>query len=141
MIVKGITIHNTGNEKTAKQLHQILINDKQMNLCHYLVDENDIANTWSVEECASHTGKGYDYGNRYTISIEICRSTSREDLYLKAQANAVKLIKELMEKYNLTTKNIYFHRDFDTKKKCPHRILDIYKTKQNFIKEVFENVN
>ena len=135
MKIKGITIHNTSNDLSAQENYSKLIKDKRTNLCHYIVDENDIINTLSEEQEAHHTGKGYDFGNRFTIAIEIARSMSDEKIYLKAQDNAIKLIKKLMKKYHLTKDDIYFHIDFNQQIRCPHRILDIYKTKEDFINE------
>lgn len=135
MIVKGITIHNTNRFESAKEIYDELIKAKRFNICHYLVDEKEIINTLSEEVEASHTGKGYDFGNRYTIAIEICRSACEEELYLKAQDKAVKLIKKLMKKYKLKKEDLYFHNDFDNHKLCPHRIFEIYKTKEEFINE------
>lgn len=135
MIVKGITIHNTNNELSARENYEMLLKKQKLNLCHYLVDEIEVINNYSEENEASHTGKGYDFGNRYTLAIEICRSQDNEELYLKAQDNAIKLIKELMKKYNLTKDDLYFHIDFNPQSRCPHRILEIYKTKEEFINE------
>lgn len=137
MIVKGITIHNSGNELSAKEIYCNLIKNKQTNLCHFLIDENEIIKTWSEEQEASHTGKGYDFGNRYTIAIEICRSMCSDELYLKAQERAINFSKVLLDKYNLTTDNIYFHMDFNPQTKCPHRILEKYITKERFINECY----
>lgn len=136
MTVKGITIHNTGNSDSAQDIFNHLKLTGRRNLCHYLIDEREIINTWPEEEPASHTGKGYDFGNMNTIAIEICRSQSKEDLYMKAQRNAVSFIVSLMEKYGLNEQDIYFHMDFDQNSRCPHRILDLYGNKQFFIKEV-----
>ena len=136
MIVKGITIHNTNSDKSAKEIYDILVKEQRVNLCHFLIDENEIINTFPIEQEASHTGRGYDFGNRYTIAIEICRSQNKEDVYLKAEAKAVQFIKKLMKEYNLTKKDIYFHKDFNNTY-CPHRILDIYKTKERFLNGYF----
>lgn len=136
--IKGITIHNAGNKMSAQELFDFLENDnKYNNGCHFLVDENEVIEVMPLTWCAYHTGKGKDFGNNNTIAIEICRSQSEIDIYMKAQDRAVELIKELMNKYNLSTKKIYLHKDFNSKTYCPHKILDIYKTKKNFIKEVF----
>lgn len=137
MIVKGITIHNTGNGKSARELYEALANRGQLNLCHFLVDESEIIPTIPLDQNAEHTGKGYDYGNEYTIAIEICRSASDEATYLQAQNNAIVLVRQLMEEYGLTTDNLYFHIDFNNRTFCPHRILQIYGNKKNFIEEVF----
>lgn len=137
MKVKGITIHNTGNDLSANDLYQLLIKNKKTNLCHYLIDENEVINTLSEGIEANHTGTGYDYGNRYTLAIEICRSRCDEELYFMAQKNAIDFIKILLQKYNLTNEDIYFHKDFSPTTYCPHRILDIYKTKEEFINGCF----
>lgn len=92
---------------------------------HYFVDENDIIQATSLEEPTWHTGKGFDAGNMNTISIEICSKGSNEE-YKRAEENALFLIRQLMTNYNLTSDDIYFHRDFDTSFYCPHRILDNY---------------
>lgn len=135
MEVKGITIHNTNRDESANELYEEFKKQKKYNLCHYLVDEENVIQTLSEEYEASHTGKGYDFGNRFTIAIEICRSTCEDELYLKAQSRAIKLIKKLMKKYKLSEKDIYFHNDFDNHKYCPHKIFELYKTKEEFINE------
>ena len=135
MIVKGITIHNTANDLSAQEYYDLLYKKKRLNYCHYIVDELQVLSTISEEQEASHTGKGYDFGNRYTLAIEIARSMCDEELYLKAQDKAIVLIKELMKKYHLTKDDIYFHIDFNQQARCPHRILDLYKSKEEFINE------
>lgn len=134
MIIKGITIHNTNSELSAREIADDLIAQQKINLCHYLVDEQEVINIYPVEYEASHTGRGFDFGNKYTIAIEICRSQCKDDLYFKSQDRAIKLIKYLMKKYSLTKDDIYFHNDFNTVR-CPHRILEIYQTKERFINE------
>lgn len=137
MKVRGITIHNTGNELSAQEMYDLLVAEKRMNLCHYIVDENEVINSYPVDLEASHTGKGYDFGNRYTIAVEIARSRSDDELYLKAQKRAVSHIKKLMKKYKLTVNDLYFHLDFNPQAYCPHRILDIYGSKEEFINGCF----
>lgn len=134
MEVKGITIHNTGSSLSARETYNIMLQNKNLNYCHFLIDENEVINTYPLDKNASHTGRGYDFGNRFTIAIEICRSRCDLDTYLKAQDRAIKKIKELMKEYNLTKDDIYFHNDFNTVR-CPHRILDLYDTKGDFINE------
>ena len=137
MEIKGITIHNTHRDDSAEVIYQEMLKQKRYNLCHYLVDESNVIQTLPVDTEASHTGKGYDFGNRFTIAIEICRSTCVDELYLKAEKNAVKLIKKLMKKYKLTKEDIYFHNDFDVQSTCPHKIMEIYKKKEVFLNEYF----
>lgn len=139
--VKGITIHNTNSSLSAQSLYELLKESKQTNACHVLIDEKDIIQILDFKTNAWHTGMGYDNGNLYTIAIEICRSQSELSLYLKAQDNAIKYIKQLINEYKLSINDIYFHNDFNAKSYCPHRILDLYKTKKEFIRKEFENGN
>lgn len=129
---KGITIHNTGNDKSAQEHEDIMAEGSDHLGAHFFADENEVIQVMPLNWMVWHTGKGNDFGNTRTIAVEICRSTSSEELYRQAQANAIKLINELMNQYGFTKDNVYFHMDFNTSMYCPHRILDLYKTKQNF---------
>lgn len=133
---KGITIHNTGNELSALDNFMAMEYGKGDYACHFFVDENEVLEAMPLTWCAWHTGKGYDMGNMNTIAIEICRSRCPEELYKKAESKAVELVKLLMEAYQLTDKDIYFHNDFNPRTYCPHRILQTYKTKSEWIKGV-----
>lgn len=135
-MIRGITIHNSNSELSARELLDLMKAQKKTNLCHYLVDEKEAIQVLSERESASHTGRGYDFGNRYTLAIEICRSRCDDKTYIKAEKNAVKLIKKLMKKYDLSISDIYFHIDFNPNYRCPHRILDRF-TKEEFINEYF----
>ena len=136
--VKGITIHNTGTQDSAEELFEYLNNDcKYSTGCHFLVDKEKVIQVMPLNWSVYHTGKGEDVAFKKTIAIEICNSLDDFETYLIAQNRAIKLIKKLLKKYNLTTKDIYFHNDFNNKFYCPHRILQVYKTKQTFIKEAF----
>lgn len=135
MNVLGITIHNTGNELSAKENYDLMLSGKYEAGTHVFVDEKEAIQVLSYDVNCWHTGKAFDKGNMNTISIEICRSVCDEETYLKAQANAIKLVVKLMKKYKLTKEQIYFHQDFDQKKYCPHRILTMYGTKNNFIEK------
>lgn len=135
--IKGITIHNTGREESAQEIFQMLEESKYAGGCHFLIDENEVVEVMPLDWCAYHTGKGKDWGNNHTIAIEICRSQSSRELYEQAQARAVEWIKYLMYAYDLSAESIYFHKDFANHTYCPHKILDNYQSKKNFIKEVF----
>lgn len=136
--IKGITIHNTGSQYSARELFNYLNgNCDNSSGCHFLVDKDEVIQVMPLNWKVYHTGKGNDMAFNYTIAIEICNSTDDEETYLRAQDRAIVLIKDLMERYNLTTKDIYFHVDFNNNYYCPHRILQMYKTKERFIKEVF----
>lgn len=132
--VKGITIHNTGNDWSARRCLAWLNFTKSSAGAHYFVDDKEIIQVMPLSWHVWHTGKARDFGNMHTIAIEICSMRTIKDYY-KAQERAFSLIKDLLEKYDLTFDDVYFHNDFDPKKYCPNRILDIYKTKTNFRKE------
>lgn len=132
--IKGLTIHNTNNDMSAAEHETYMATSNQHFATHYFVDDIEVRQVMPIEYAVWHTGKGYDLGNLSTIAIEICKSTSDIDTYLKAQNNAIKLIMDLMEKYSLNKDCIFFHNDFDNVY-CPHRILDIYKSKNNFIEK------
>lgn len=138
--IKGITIHNTNNYKmNAKELFDWLENEsKDSSGCHYLVDDENTIEVMPINWAVYHTGKGNDFGNHYTIAIEIC-SNLNDEKYFKGQDNAIKLIKKLMNKYKLSIDNIYFHKDFDNQMYCPANILQIYKTKNEFLKLIEGN--
>lgn len=135
--VKGITIHNSGSFSSAREIFDWLNNEcKTSQGCHYLVDSKEIIQVMPLNWSVYQTGKGEDFAFKNTISIEICESHCPIEVYLKAQNNAVVLIKKLMNRYELTDDDIYFHIDFNSVTYCPHRILDLYKSKYQFIKEV-----
>lgn len=135
MEVRGITIHNTGNNLSARENAKLMKNSAHEAGCHYFIDEKETIQMMPEDWNVWHTGKGNDFGNLSTIAIEICRSTGSTETYMKAQTRAVRKIKKLMEKYNLTTDEIYFHRSFNQTKYCPHRILTIYGSRAKFIEE------
>lgn len=132
MNLKGITIHNTNNEFSAKENVELM---KKMNSSgnmvsvHYFVDANEYIQASPLDQPTWHTGMGADFGNMNTISIEVCSKGSDEE-YKRAEENALFLIRILMSKYNLRSDQIYFHRDFDASFYCPHRILDKYPLEQ-----------
>lgn len=136
--IYGITIHNTNNyQMSAKNLFDWLNNESKDSAgCHYVVDDKEVVDIMPLDWAVYHTGKGNDFGNHYTIAIEIC-SNLNNDTYLKGQDNAIDLIKRLMDVYNISKDRIYFHNDFDKQAYCPATILDLYKSKKNFIEKFF----
>ena len=131
--IKGITIHESSEvNQTAAELFSFYDDvSKENSAVHYVVDATEIIqimpNDWSVY----HTGKGKDFGNLYTIAIEVCGNL-KNDLYEAAVDNAVSLIKDLQEQYNLAYTDIYFHKDFNSKVYCPKDLINQYGTAKNF---------
>lgn len=130
---KGIVIHNTNSNKSARELEAWILNSSESRGCHFLVDFNEVRQVMPLDWSCYNTGMGLDFGNTMCISIEIC-SNPNEARYLQGQSRAIELIKELMERFGFTENDIYFHRDFAPNINCPAQILRIYGNKQNFLR-------
>lgn len=138
LIPTCITIHNTNNyEMKAKEYINYYENECfSFNACHYIVDYEGIVGIMPTNWKVWHTGKGNDYAFNHSLAIEICNNLD-DDLYLKGQDIAIKLIKELMKKFNMSKDDIYFHKDWNDSTYCPNAILDLYGNKKNFIEKFF----
>lgn len=137
--IQGITLHETNNyEMNAQQLHDYLDNEcKTSQGVHYIVDAENIVQVMPDDWAVYHTGKGRDWGTRYTIAIEICSYLS-DDLYKQAEDRAIDLIWQLQKKYRIANDMIFFHQDFNETTFCPQRILNEYKTSKNFVYQRIE---
>lgn len=134
--ILGITIHETGNyDMNAQELFDWL-NDENITSqgCHYICDDTQTIQVMPDDWAVFHTGKAYDWGNAYTIAIEIVSSLD-DDKYGTAQTRAVVLIKQLQETYSISNEMIFFHRDFDSKAYCPQTILNRYGSVRRFVME------
>lgn len=134
--IKGIVIHNTNNQLwSARRLEKWLIEENRTSAaCHFLVDADETIKVMPLDWSVWNTGMGMDFGNLHCISIEICSHPS-ERKYLEGEKRAIQLIKELMIQFNLTEKDIYFHRDFNPNVNCPAQILKRY-TKAEFLSKL-----
>ena len=132
--IQGITIHETGNyEMDAQALHDWMNTEcKTSQGTHYFVDSEKAVQAMPLDWAVYHTGKGIDWGNRYTIAIEIC-SNYNDELYHAAEDRAVALIHDLMEEYHIPSGMVFFHNDFDSRKHCPNRALNEYGSSRNFV--------
>ena len=132
--ILGITIHETNNQDmNARQLHDFLDNENKTSQgCHYIVDSNEIVQVMPDNWAVYHTGKGVDWGCKYTIAIEICSSIN-DDTYNKAEDRAISLIYNIQKKYHIPNDMIFFHQDFNERTYCPKTIIDKYKTSTNFV--------
>lgn len=137
--IQGITIHETGNyTMNAQELHDWLNNEcKTSQGVHYICDSEQTIQVMPCEWAVYHTGKGRDWGCRYTIAIEIVSSYS-DEVYKKAEDRAISLIYDLQKKYHISNDMIFFHQDWDIKKHCPNRIIDEYGTSKNFVYQRIE---
>ena len=122
----GITVHNTDNlASAANEIAYMERNDKEISY-HFAVDEKEIIQALPLDRNAWHAGDGATgSGNRRTIAIEICRSTSEDlSLFLQAEKNAAWLCASLCLQYGWTTKDIYTHKHWSGKN-CPHKTLEL----------------
>lgn len=120
----GITVHNTANSASADAEVSYMISNNNEVSYHFAVDENHAVQGLPLNRNAWHCGDGNGKGNRKTIAIEICRSTSEdESLFDRAEENAAELIAALCKEYGWTTDDIYTHQHWNGKY-CPHKTLD-----------------
>lgn len=120
----GITVHNTANSASADAEVSYMISNNNEVSYHFAVDENHAVQGLPLNRNAWHCGDGNGKGNRKTIAVEICRSTSEdESLFDRAEENAAELIAALCKEYGWTTDDIYTHRHWNGKY-CPHKTLD-----------------
>ncbi|MDD6268110.1 MAG: N-acetylmuramoyl-L-alanine amidase, partial [Clostridium sp.] len=122
----GITVHNTANSASAaNEITYMAGNDKKISY-HFAVDEKEIIQALPLDRNGWHAGDGATgSGNRRTIAIEICRSTSEDlSLFLQAEKNAAWLCASLCLQYGWSTKDIYTHKHWSGKN-CPHKTLEL----------------
>ena len=126
MVPKGICIHNTANDASAKNERDYLARADNKNEVsfHIAVDDKESIqcipfnrNTWASGDGANGEG------NRNYIHIEICYSLSGGDRFFEAERRTAKEVALLLKEYNWSINNVKKHQDF-AKKYCPHRTLD-----------------
>ena len=124
--VKYIVIHFTANNgDTAKGNCNYFQGADRNASAHYFADENEIYQSVKDSDTAWHCGAKKYYHlycrNNNSIGVELCsRIDNKGKYYFKNETvnNAVKLVKHLMKKYNITIDRIVRHYDV-THKICP----------------------
>lgn len=119
-----IVVHNTANDASARNEISYMINNNNQVSFHYAVDDKEIVQGIEENRNTWNAGDGNGKGNREGISIEICYSKSGGDKFLKAEQNAVKLIVDILKRYNWGIDRVTKHQDYNGKY-CPHRTLDM----------------
>lgn len=118
-----ITVHSTANlNSTARGERKWLTNPQNRPPrynkwagWHLCVDEEMLVEAIPLDENAWHAGDGEEgYGNRNTVSIEICESGNRA----KTLDNAAKVIAGLLREKGKTLDNVKRHKDWNGKN-CP----------------------
>ncbi len=129
--VKYIVVHYTaGNGDTARGNGIYFRNNRVEASAHWFVDETTAVNSVPEAFAAWHCG-GMVYThpecrNSNSIGVELCsRRDKNGEYYFLPQTmdNAAALIRELMEKYDVSPERVIRHYDV-TGKKCPAPLLD-----------------
>ncbi len=130
MVPEGETIHNTANDASAKaEVSYMLGNNNQVSF-HTAVDDKEAVQGISFDRNTWNAGDGTNgYGNRKTISIEICYSLSGGSRFIQAEKNAAWYSAYLMKQFGwgldrISDRRIGTHKD-RSGKYCPHRTLDM----------------
>jgi N-acetylmuramoyl-L-alanine amidase len=123
MSPKYITIHETDNTSVgANALAHARLqqrgNSRQASW-HFQVDDKEIYQSIPTNEIAFHAGDGGGAGNLSSIAIEICVNADGD--FEKAKANAVELVRFLMDKYNIPLANVVQHNHWSGKD-CPRNM-------------------
>lgn len=137
-----IVVHNTANDASSKnEVANMISNNNQVSF-HYAVDDIEVIQAIEENRNSWNAGDGVNgKGNREGIAIEICYSKSGGDKFLKAEQNAVKLIVDILKRYDWGIDRVTKHQEY-SKKNCPHRTLELGWTRfVNMIKEKLNQPN
>lgn len=121
--IKYIVVHYTGNAKdTAKANANYFANNVVGNGAHYFVDNDCVYQSVDDNIIAWHCqspGMALKCAcrNANSIGVEMCCS-GNYDVSEKTVANTIKLVKYLMNKYNIQSTNVIRHYDV-CGKNCP----------------------
>lgn len=125
MTPKGICVHNTANDASAKNEITYLKSNNNEVSYHIAIDDIEAIQVIPFNRNAWHSGDGGNgEGNRNYIAIEICYSKSGGDKFINAEKRAAKEIASLLKQFGWGIDKVKKHQDFSNKY-CPHRTLDM----------------
>lgn len=129
--IEYIVIHYVGAVSTAEANTKYFKSVNRQASAHYFVDDNSIWQCVEDKDAAWHCGgklqglKGHTYYkkclNSNSIGIEMCcykDINGKLDISEKTTNNTINLVKDLMNKYNISTDKVIRHFDV-TGKNCP----------------------
>lgn len=125
MTPKYITIHNTSNSAPAQNEISYMKNNNNATSYHVCVDEKYVIQAIPFNRNAWHAGDGANgTGNRYSIGIEIARSTGDINLFKQAEQNCAMYVAQLLKNYGWGIDRVKRHKDWSGKQ-CPHRTMEL----------------
>ncbi len=124
--IQYIVVHYTANNGDKAEGNGNYFAQPNRNAsAHYFVDESNVVQSVKDTDTAWHCGaKSYKHPkcrNDNSIGVEMCSEKDDKGQYYineQTQNTAIKLIKVLMEKYNIPIENVLRHYDV-TGKMCP----------------------
>lgn len=125
MTPKGITVHNTYNNASAMAEISYMLGNNLKTSFHVAVDNERVVTGIPFNRNSWNSGDGRNgFGNRNTISIEICYSKSGGEKFDEAEELAAEYIAYLLKQYNWGIDKVGTHQ-MRSGKYCPHRTLDL----------------
>ena len=125
MTPKYITIHNTSNSASAQNEISYMKRNNLSTSFHVCVDESYVIQAIPFTRNAWHAGDGANgKGNRYSIGIEIARSTGDIELFKQAERNCAKYVAVLLKHYGWGIDKVKRHKDWSGKN-CPHKTMEL----------------
>ena len=142
MTPKYITIHNTSNSAPAQNEISYMKNNNNATSYHVCVDEKYVIQAIPFNRNAWHAGDGANgTGNRYSIGIEIARSTGDINLFKQAEQNCAMYVAQLLKNYGWGIDRVKRHKDWSGKQ-CPHRTMELGWTRfLNMIQTELDKLN
>ena len=131
---KFLIVHFTGNAKDTAKNNAIYFGGGNRNAsAHYFVDDNSIYQVVEDKKGAWHIGNSVtEPNNKNSIGIEMCCSGNYE-VSEKTEANALELVKYLMNKYNISINNVRTHAEVTNYgKTCPNWNANNWQRWKNF---------
>lgn len=125
MTPKGITVHNTANDASAKNEVAYAKSNSNEVSYHIAVDDLEAIQWIPFTRNAWHAGDGGSgFGNRETIAVEVCYSKSGGERFTKAEKNAAQVVAQLLKQFGWGFDKVYTHQRHSGKY-CPHKTLDL----------------
>ena len=142
MTPEYITVHNTSNSASALNEISYMKNNNNATSYHVCIDEQYVIQAIPFNRNAWHAGDGANgTGNRYSIGIEIARSTGDINLFKQAEQNCAMYVAQLLKNYGWGIDRVKRHKDWSGKN-CPHRTMELGWTRfLNMIQKELDKLN